>query len=230
VVYQIDGKRPRDIYLEACHSIGSSFSRLGFRYVKSGPRIYRKIDDLTFEIVFRSSYKNAKDYKVTLESTALIKSKQLKNWRGGRPEHISLGGECLATDIVTAYQVGRWNLIAKNPLEITAIIHDELNEYVLHVLELYESSENIILDFRKYCYEPTLGIGIVQYFISQNSNDLARIYALRLLERREKFKKEYSECINDGILEDPPSPNFNFSLGRGLAYYSLIYGWGNLIS
>ena len=51
-------EKPRDIYLAACADIGRGFLPLGFRYLRSKPRIVRREGDLRFEIIFSSSPRN----------------------------------------------------------------------------------------------------------------------------------------------------------------------------
>jgi hypothetical protein len=79
---RLSDEKPRDVYLAACAEVASRFDRLGFKYVKSGPRMSRTKGEFTFWVTFSSSPWNAAGRSVGLQlSTANVWSKRLKQWR-----------------------------------------------------------------------------------------------------------------------------------------------------
>jgi hypothetical protein len=54
----VSGEKPREIFLAACAEIAQGLVPLGFRYLRSKPRLVRQEGDLRFEILFGSHPRN----------------------------------------------------------------------------------------------------------------------------------------------------------------------------
>lgn len=227
MVFNIGEKKPREIYLNACSEIGAAFSKYGFKYVKSGPKLHKKINDLIFEFNFSSSHFNGKNYMVALDSILSVGSLKLKSWRKGRAEHTALSGHCLASTIFTGDDFSRRNLIEKDPHIVTSEIIVVLLDSFNHYLSVYDEDANF-LDFSNSDFPITGGVEKVQYYLAHDRFDLAKDLAEARLASSENVRKSYIEAYRSKDLATPPPPNFNFDLGYGLAYYSVLYNWGIL--
>ena len=49
----------REVYLKACCDVAAAFEPVGFRWRKSRQDIVKKEGDLTFQVMFQSSFRNA---------------------------------------------------------------------------------------------------------------------------------------------------------------------------
>ncbi len=76
---QLD-KEPKSIFNAYCEELGKYYSKMGFKFFKSRPRIERQNKDIIESINFWSSRNNVKNENVHLEILPYVKSKSLKKW------------------------------------------------------------------------------------------------------------------------------------------------------
>ena len=69
---------PKEIFKAYCAELGDYYSRVGFKYYKSNPRIERQSNDIIECVTFWTSRVNKKNEYVHLEILPYIKSKSLK--------------------------------------------------------------------------------------------------------------------------------------------------------
>ena len=72
--------KPSEIFKEICDSIGNYYTKKGWKYSRSRPKIVYNNNDLTVEINFWSSSSNAAGSYVNLEILPYVSSKKLKKW------------------------------------------------------------------------------------------------------------------------------------------------------
>ncbi len=72
--------KPSEIFKEVCDLIGNYYTKKGWKYSKSRPKIIYNNSDLTIEINFWSSRSNMAGSFVHLEILPYVCSKKLKKW------------------------------------------------------------------------------------------------------------------------------------------------------
>jgi len=97
---------PKEIYQAVCDSLGTYFSRKGFRYSKSIPKLVKKEEEFQYEIIFRSSGTNSAGESSRIEINGYIRSleliKQDKNEKGYLNSPTTALGKILGGDYPTS--------------------------------------------------------------------------------------------------------------------------------
>lgn len=81
----LDNTAPRDVFKQACMTIGDALSEDGFRYLRSRSTIKKVSGDLTFRIVLETSRWNIQGSSVTVAPYIWLDSTALTEWKNEHP-------------------------------------------------------------------------------------------------------------------------------------------------
>lgn len=141
----------KTIFLDACNAIATQLD--GFEIYKKGQRLKKNsLDkDIFFEITFETSYMNASSH-VMITPNIAIYSKTLKKWQKEKLKNEFCSGLIYGSHLgyITPHQTWKkWNVVGLNFEKSVNEIANNIQKYVLPILELFNSKESAIEFLKK---------------------------------------------------------------------------------
>jgi hypothetical protein len=219
-------EKPKEVILAACDAIASDLRKDGFSFAKSGPKLKRVQDDLTFSIYFQSDRNNVAGRRAAIWIHAGVSSSQLATWRRSHPMPWG-GDDGPGAGSVTGGQIG--NLLA----EPTWMEWDFANatRRSIEVDDAVSAIRRIILPFFALFDDPATAVDLLIHRSALRPSSLLQ-YAFVVLGReaaetagkaylkcnpavRERFNTAFAEFSENGL------PPYHTDLGSDLAAIAL---------
>jgi hypothetical protein len=222
---------PRDVYLAGCKEIANALGQDDYIYAKSGPKLYRKYRDFTFQISFQSSRDNIPGELVALWIHGNVFSPTLKKWRMVNPCLLEGSGGVAGGQIgnlAPRHSWMEWNLA--NPCERCEQIADAVATIKRIVYPFFAMFDDIPGLVRRLVNEdiPTFGPSNVLDFLMcfgsrSDAQQAARGMFQSLPEARERYPAALSRFRAEGL------PPYILTIhGEVLAAATIIYGFPDL--
>lgn len=219
---------PREVYLSGCAEIGSALSAQGYGYLKSGPKLRRRVDPFTFEISFQSSHANQPGRLAALWVHGYVFSSVLKKWRAANPSLVK------GTGFVAGGQIGNlvpdvgwleWNLMREGE---AAEALRAIRRIVLPYFSLFEDVAGL---HRRLLAEPLPGCSpanALDFLFCTGGRDMALEAAYNMLERLPGARQGYRTALEkfraDGLPVQPAG-----GYGGALAAAVITFGLPDLL-
>ena len=222
---------PREVYLASCASIAAHLvDSFGFKYAKSGPRVWRRSGDFTFEVNFQSSHHNVAGEHVVLWIHGIVSSPRILKWRETQthlhPIDYVAGGQL--GNLQADYSWMEWQLAKRRKRDET--IRDAvkaIEELALPYFAKFENLPSLVKTLVKK-EMPSMSIDrVIEFLMCFADQPTARLAAANFLRTRRELQGEYRDSYQkygkNGI-EDELAPGYP----GDLALASHAYKFGDL--
>lgn len=215
-------EKPRDIILAACARMGEQLKGDGFSFQKSGPRLKRIQNDLTFEINFSSDPNNIAGRRAAVWIYGTALSRKLANWRRDHTsERVRRKGRYAGT--IVGAQIGN---LASPPAWMEWDFADKASRQS-QVDDAVAAIRQIILPFFAMFEDPARSVSILihhpllcqesllEYAMSNINQEAAETAGRSFLrnnpEIQKRFERAFAEFTERGV------PRYSSDVGSDLA-------------